>query len=142
MAFLDELKRKVQDVAYIAEEKAQKAAVFAGEKAGALADTAKLNVAIASEKRLLDKNYRALGEWFVATMGEEVPEGVADIVGAVRQSLAKIADLEDALKAQKAANAAEEPSQFETEKAESRVCPVCGTETASRFCPNCGAEMK
>ena len=83
MAFFDELRKKVQDVAYIAGETAQKAAVAAGEKAGALADTAKINVAIASEKRSLDKNYHALGEWYVATIGDNAPEAVADIAAKV-----------------------------------------------------------
>ena len=138
MAFFDELRKKVQDVAYIAGETAQKAAVAAGEKAGALADTAKINVAIASEKRSLDKNYHALGEWYVATVGDDAPEAVADIVRAVRESLEKIAALEGSLQDKKP----EESTPASGDEPEVKTCPSCGTQTSSRFCPNCGAEVE
>lgn len=93
MAFFDELTKKVQNVAFVATEKAQEVAAVATEKAAVVADRAKTEYAIAAEKRSLDKNYRAIGEWYLSTI-EEAPEAVADIVAAIRESLAKIAELE------------------------------------------------
>ena len=93
MAFFDDLKKKAQDVAFIATEKAQEVAAAAGEKAQDVADRAKTEYAIAAEKHSIEKNYRAIGEWYVSTV-ETAPDAVADIVAAVRASQAKIAELE------------------------------------------------
>lgn len=98
MSFLEELFRKVKGAAYSATEKAQEFAAVAGEKGKGVAETAKTNVALINEKRALEKNYRAIGEWYVSTLGEETPEAVADIVASVRASAAKIAEMEGALK--------------------------------------------
>ena len=89
----DNLKKKAQDVAFIATEKAQEVAAVASEKAQDVADRAKIEYAIAAEKHSIEKNYRAIGEWYVSTV-ETVPDAVADIVAAVRASQAKIAELE------------------------------------------------
>ena len=93
MAFFDELKSKAQAYAGIAGEKVKDVAEAAADKAKDLKDSAKLNMAIASEQRELEKNYRAIGEWYVSTV-ETAPDAVADIVAAVRASQAKIAELE------------------------------------------------
>ena len=107
MAFFDNFSKKVQDVAFVATEKAQQVAAVAGEKANAVADKAKTEYEMASERRSMDKNYRAIGEWYVSELKGEAPEAVADIVAAIRASQAKIAALqgEDAPAAYEAAKA-------------------------------------
>lgn len=134
MAFFDELTKKVQNVAFAATEKAQEVAAVASEKANNVADRAKTEYAIAAEKRSLDKNYRAIGEWYLSTV-EEAPEAVADIVAAVRASQAKIAELE-AMRPVK-----EEEPVVEAEAAEVKTCPNCGETVTSKFCPKCGTEV-
>ena len=122
MAFFDELSKKVKETASVA-----------GEKAKDAAELAKINVAIAGEQREIDKNFRAIGEWFVAEYAQEIPEAVKDVVEAVNASKAKIAELE-ASKPQK-----DEPIVDE-EPAE-KVCPVCGVASSGKYCPECGAPM-
>ena len=90
MAFFEDLSRKVQDVAFAAAEKGKEVAAIASEKAQDAADTVKTNVAIAGEQRAIEKNYRAIGEWYVSELKGEAPEAVADI----RASQAKIAALQ------------------------------------------------
>ena len=98
-----------------------------------MVSTAKINMAIMMEQRELDKNYKAIGEWFVAEYAQEIPEAVKDVVEAVNASKAKIAELE-ASKPQK-----DEPIVDE-EPAE-KVCPVCGVASSGKYCPECGAPM-
>ena len=74
MAFFDNFSKKVQDVAFVATEKAQQVAAVAGEKANAVADKAKTEYEMASERRSMDKNYRAIGEWYVSTLEGDAPE--------------------------------------------------------------------
>lgn len=104
MASLEELKRKAQEVAYSATEKAQSAAsiasgkaqgaaAVASEKAGVIKDVAKTNVSLVTEKRNLEKCYQALGEWYAAQCGDEVPEGAADMLKAIRDAEAKLEEL-------------------------------------------------
>ena len=81
----------------------------------------------------MDKNYRAIGEWYVNEYEGEIPEEIREIVEAVAASKAKIAELE-ASKPRKE----ETPVQAE---APVKVCPVCGAEAGSKFCPQCGAPM-
>ena len=83
LAALGRCRMKGKEVAAIASEKAQDAA-----------DTVKTNVAIAGEQRAIEKNYRAIGEWYVSELKGEAPEAVADIVAAIRASQAKIAELQ------------------------------------------------
>ena len=47
-----------------AKQKAREVAAVAAEKARAAADSAKISAAIIAEKRELDKNYRAIGQWY------------------------------------------------------------------------------
>ena len=107
MAFFDNFSKKVQDVAFVATEKAQQVAAGAGEKANAVADKAKTEYEMASERRSMDKNYRAIGEWYVSTLEGDAPEAVADIVAAIKASQEKLAAYE-AAKAE-AAKKAQEP---------------------------------
>ena len=108
MAFFDNFSKKVQDVAFVATEKAQQVAAVAGEKANAVADKAKTEYEMASERRSMDKNYRAIGEWYVSTLEGDAPEAVADIVAAIKASQEKLAAYE-AAKAEAAAKKAQEP---------------------------------
>ena len=134
MAFFEDLSRKVQDVAFAAAEKGKEVAAIASEKAQDAADTVKTNVAIAGEQRAIEKNYRAIGEWFVAEHQSDVPDAVKDVVAAVNASKERIAQLE-ASKPQK-----DEPVVDEADVS-FKVCPVCGAASDSKFCPHCGAPM-
>ena len=125
MAFnFDELTRKAKDVANKAADRTKDAA-----------ELVKLNVAIAGEQKEIDKNYRAIGEWFVGEYEGEIPDAVREAVEAVNASKAKIAELE-ASKPVK-----EGPSGPVEEAPAGKKCPICGAESDSKFCPQCGAPM-
>ena len=125
MAFnFDELTRKAKDVANKAADRTKDAA-----------ELVKLNVAISGEQKEIDKNYRAIGEWFVGEYEGEIPDAVREAVEAVNASKAKIAELE-ASKPVK-----EEPSGPVEEAPAGKKCPICGAESDSKFCPQCGAPM-
>ena len=94
MAFLENLSKKVQDVAFVAAEKGKEVAVVVGEKAQDAAEAVKTSMAIAGEQRAIEKNYRTIGEWYFSAMGDDAPVAIADIVKAVRESQAKIIELE------------------------------------------------
>ena len=119
MSFFDDLTKKAKDVANVATVKAREAA-----------DSAKISADIIKERRELDKNYRAIGQWFVCEYADNVPEAIADLVAAVNTSLARIEELQ-------ANRAAAEGEDHE----EGTACPVCGKVGTSKFCPNCGAPM-
>ena len=124
MAFLDDLTKKARDVAAVAADKAKDAA-----------ELTRITVAIAGEQREMDKNYRAIGEWFVNEYEGEIPDAVRDLVEAVVASKAKIAELEAAKTANKA------PEADVTVEAAEKTCPICGAKSDSKFCPQCGAPM-
>lgn len=109
MAFFENLSRKVQDVAFAAAEKGKEVAAIASEKAQDAADTVKTNVAIAGEQRAIEKNYRAIGEWYVSTLEGDAPEAVADIVAAIKASQEKLAAYEAAKAEAAAAKKAQGP---------------------------------
>lgn len=115
MPNLGDVRRAAQNAMYTAAEAAQDAAAAAGEKAGtlkdyaaekagvfmdyaggkagALKDSAAAGVSLMSEKRRLEKNYQALGEWYAAQCGDDAPEAVSDVVRAIRASQSRIAEL-------------------------------------------------
>ena len=123
MAFFEDLTKKAKNVAAVAADKAKDAA-----------EITKLSVAIAGEQREIDKNYRAIGEWYVNEYEAESPDGVRDLVEAVAESKAKIAELEAAKVAAKEGGPAEIV-------VDDKVCPICGAKADSKFCPQCGAPM-
>lgn len=136
MPFSEDLTKKAQQVAGAAAEKAKDLAGTATEMAKAAIDTAKMNMEILSEQREIEKNYRAIGEWFVSEFQGEVPDAVKDVVAAVNASKEKIAHLE----ASKKKETAQEAESVEKSD-DAKTCSVCGTVSDSNFCPHCGAPM-
>ena len=136
MPFSEKMKKKAQQVAGAAAEKAKDLAGTATEMAKAAIDTAKMNMEILSEQREIEKNYRAIGEWFVSEFQGEVPDAVKDVVAAVNASKEKIAQLEASKKKETAQEA--EPVE---KSDDAKTCSVCGTVSDSNFCPHCGAPM-
>lgn len=124
MAFFDNFSKKVQDVAFAATEKAQQVAAVAGEKANAVADKAKTEYEMAAERRSMDKNYRAIGEWYVSTLEGDAPDAVADIVAAIKASQAKLAAYEAAKAEAAAAKKAEGPVIEVTIEKEAEEAPA------------------
>jgi len=126
MAFnFDELTRKAKNVANKAADRTKDAA-----------ELVKINVAIAGEQKEIEKNYRAIGEWFVSEYEGEIPDAVREAVEAVNASKAKIAELESSKPVKEEAAGDEE-----AEKPAGKKCPICGAESDSKFCPQCGAPM-
>ena len=125
MSYFEEAKLKAKEVAAVTAEKVR-----------AVADSAKISAAIVAEKRELDKNYRAIGQWYACENADaEVPEAIADVMAAVRASQEKIAELQASREAAENAEA--------TEAVESGTsCPVCGKISDTKFCPHCGAPME
>lgn len=136
MPFSEDLTKKAQQVAGAAAEKAKDLAGTATEMAKAAIDTAKMNMEILSEQREIEKNYRAIGEWFVSEFQGEVPDAVKDVVAAVNASKEKIAHLEASKKKETAQEA--EPVE---KSDDAKTCSICGTVSDSNFCPHCGAPM-
>ena len=136
MPFSEDLTKKAQQVAGAAAETAKDLAGPAPEMAKAAIDTAKMNMEILSEQREIEKNYRAIGEWFVSEFQGEVPDAVKDVVAAVNASKEKIAQLEASKKKETAQEA--EPVE---KSDDAKTCSVCGTVSDSNFCPHCGAPM-
>lgn len=126
MAFsIDNLTRKAKDVANKAADRTKDAA-----------ELVKINVAVAAEQKEIDKNYRAIGEWFVSEYEGEIPDAVRETVEAVNASKSKIAELEASKPVR------EEPVEEAGEEAAAgKKCPICGKESDSKFCPQCGAPM-
>ncbi len=120
MSFFDDLTKKAKIVANAATEKAREAA-----------DSAKISADIIKERRELDKNYRAIGQWFVSEHADNVPESIADLVCAVQASRARIEELQTM----------REHVESTAEKISGTACPLCGQISDSKFCPHCGAPM-
>ena len=106
---LNNLGKKAQEYAGVAVDKARDLAEVAADKAKNATDTAKLNMAILTEQRELEKNYRAIGEWYVSTLEGDAPEAVADIVAAIKASQKKLAAYEAAKAEAAAAKKAQGP---------------------------------
>ena len=140
MAFFDELSKKAQAVAGAVAEKAKDAAEIVSEKAKDVGENAKISVEILSEQREMEKNYRAIGEWFVSEYEGEIPDAVKDVVAAVNACKIRSAELEAQKAAKAEADVVVEAEDVVVEDAKP-VCPVCGAKAESKFCPECGAPM-
>ena len=122
-------------------EKAKLYANIAADKAKDVKETAQLTMAIKTEQRELDKNYRAIGQWFASEYEGEVPDAIKDVMAAIEASRAKIEEMEATL-AEKPHTEIEITIEKDGEETpDLKACPVCGTATNSRFCPECGAEV-
>ena len=137
MSFFENITEKAKQYANIAADKATALAEAAADKAKDVKETAQLNMAIKTEQREMEKNYRAIGQWFVSEYEGEVPDAVKDVVAAIEASKAKVEEMEAALAEKSPANEACSDDKMP----QMHVCPVCGTATNSRFCPECGAEV-
>ena len=139
MSFFENFTEKAKLYANIAADKATSLAEAAADKAKDVKETAQLNMAIKAEQREMDKNYRAIGQWFVSEYQGAIPDAVNAGVAAIEASKAKVEEMEAALAAKSVADdvVVEEDGQTP----ELKVCPVCGTASNARFCPECGAEV-
>ena len=117
-------------------EKAKETVSNIPDKAKDVISVVKINVAIAGERKEIDKNCLAIGQWYVNDYDGEIPEGVKDLVDAVNASKAKIAELE----ASKPVKEPEAEAQDAADPA-GKPCPICGEVSNSKFCPHCGAPM-
>ncbi len=122
-------------------KKAKDSASAAIDRAREAAENLRVNIAIAGEQKNIDKNCVAIGLWYVSDYEGEIPEGVKELVDAVKASKAKIAELEASktARAEAAANAPDDDE--EEEKAAGKPCPICGEISDTKFCPHCGAPM-
>ena len=93
MSFFENISEKAKLYANIAAEKAKDVAEAAADKARDVKETAQLTMAIKTEQREMDKNYRAIGQWFVSEYSGEIPDAVKDVVAAIETSRAKIAEM-------------------------------------------------
>ena len=80
MSFFENFTEKAKLYANIAAEKAKDVAEVAADKAKDVKETAQLTLAIRSEQRELDKNFRAIGQWFASEYQGETPDAIKDVM--------------------------------------------------------------
>ena len=141
MAFLDELAKKIGDVADMAVDKAKD-----------LTEVGRLNMAISSEERLLQGWYAEIGKAIFEQEKDKPDSAYLSQCVKIQSSLDKI----DSLKMQLAdvkENGYNEPIDIEPKEAktddlnqtpEGRTCPFCGQAVSeeSVFCSMCGEKLQ
>ena len=106
MPILNDLSKKLSEVAQTTVQVSKE-----------LAGSAKATLAISAEEREIEKAYRALGQWYYSTKGEN-PEEAAEFIETVDTSLRKIREIRQ--EAEAAKTAASQPVPM-------IACPACGT---------------
>ena len=92
---------------------------------------------IISEQREMEKNYRAIGEWFVSEYEGEVPDAVKDVVAAVIASKERIGELEAAKAAKKEEESCPCSCQEQpAEEVEKKVCPCAASPPTVSSAPS------
>ncbi len=117
MTLFDDFGKKLSNVAQTTVQKSKD-----------LAETAKVNIAIAAEEKEIRKAFAEIGRWYYKSHRFDAAAEVAPHVEKITASLAKIEEW-------KAANT-EETLVFH--------CHSCGEAVSAddRFCPNCGTSVQ
>lgn len=116
MAFWDNLSKK-------ASEAADKAA----QQVKVLSETTKLNSAVSDEEKKISVNYSEIGKLYVSLHKDDCEEAFAEMIAAIVESEAKIAEYKEQIKVIKGV----------------QVCEKCLAEMprGTAFCSACGAPM-
>lgn len=116
MAFFDDLGKKISQAGQSAVQKTKD-----------MTDIAKLNASISDEQDNIESLYSQIGKLYVKLLGDTPTESFKDLVAALRDSEAKIAEYRDQIKTIKGI----------------RVCDKCGVDVpeGSAFCSSCGNAM-
>jgi len=117
MALFDDLGKKLSNVAQNTVQKSKD-----------LAETAKLNMAIAGEEKEIRKAYAEIGQWYFSKNRFDPAAEVVSQVQKIQGALAKIEELR---------------SEHKDEKLEFH-CHSCGEIVSAddKFCPGCGANLR
>lgn len=97
------------------------------QKGKDIADSAKMSSMISEEEKKISSNFLTLGMKYFEECGDNPSETLAELVNNIRESKAKIAELEEKIKDLKGVG----------------KCPSCGADVAkgAAFCPSCGAKQ-
>jgi RNA polymerase subunit RPABC4/transcription elongation factor Spt4 len=116
MGFFDDIGKKVTEVAGDVSKSAK-----------SLADAARLNSQISTEKKKANAALLELGRRYYDAYRDTPPEGLASVFATAKEALTKVSELELELIAAKGLKA----------------CPSCGNTVVltTNFCPNCGASV-
>ena len=130
MPILNDLSKKLSEVAQTTVQVSKE-----------LAGSAKATLAISAEEREIEKAYRALGQWYYSTKGEN-PEEAAEFIETVDTSLRKIREIRQ--EAEAAKTAASQPVPM-------IACPACGNtvyvseddlDAGEAICPSCNVAFE
>lgn len=124
MAFLDNLSKKIGDVAEAATDKAKE-----------LAELTKLNSGISSEQRQIDALYMEIGKIMFVKEKTNPDSDVAEQCGKIIESEKTIAELTAKISSIKAGGQTAAPAGTGR-----KFCSSCGAEIpeGSKFCQSCG----
>ena len=108
-------------------KKASEAADKVAQQAKVISETAKLNSSVSEEERKISANYSEIGKLYVSLHKDDCEEAFAELIAAITESEAKIAEYKEQIKVIKGV----------------AVCEKCGAELprGTAFCSACGAPM-